>query len=253
MATPLFIAHRGASAEAPENTLPAFQLAWQQGADGIEGDFQLTRDGVIVCIHDPTTKRTAGKNLPVAETNLAELRQLDVGAWKGEPWQGTRIPTIDEVFAIVPEGRKIFIEIKCGPEILPPLKVAITESGLPPEQIVIISLDDAVIAEAKQHLPHIKALWVTDINTDKKRGTATPAVEEILAILEKIGADGVDCRSHPAIDKQFIQPLQKAHKEVHIWTVDEVPSAKKYQKLGVDSVTSNRAGWLKQQLGHRVS
>ena len=60
---PLLIAHRGASHEAPENTLAAFRLAWEQGADGIEGDFYLSKDGRIVCIHDKDTKRTAGKNL----------------------------------------------------------------------------------------------------------------------------------------------------------------------------------------------
>ncbi len=252
MATPLFIAHRGASEEAPENTLPAFQLAWQQGVDGIEGDFHLTRDGIIVCIHDPTTQRTAGKNLLVAETTLAELQQLDVGAWKGERWQGARIPTIDEVLATVPEGKRIFIEIKGGQAILPPLKVALAESGLAPEQIAIISLEAAVIAEAKRQLPHIKALWVTNFTTDEKRGTLSPSVEEIVATLKYIGGDGVDCCSHPAIDQPFIQTLRKAHKEIHIWTVNEVRTAKQYQKLGVDSVTSNLAGWLKQRLDNET-
>lgn len=247
-----FIAHRGASHEAPENTLPAFHLAWQQSADGIEGDFRLTKDGKIVCIHDATTQRTAGKNIKVAEATLAELQQLDAGIWKGEQWQGARIPTIDEVLATLPEGKRIFIEVKCGPEILPPLKVAIAESGVQPEQIVIISLDDVVIAEGKRQLPHIKALWVTDLNTDRKRGNVNPSLKEIVATLKKIGADGVDCRSHPVIDQQFIQTLRTAHKEVHVWTVDEVQTAKQYQKLGIDSLTSNCAGWLKQQLNSRT-
>ena len=88
------VAHRGASADAPENTVPAFQLAWERGADRIEGDFFLTSDGVIVCFHDKTTKRLGGGNLKVSSTPYQQLRALDVGAWKDPKWKGTRIPTL---------------------------------------------------------------------------------------------------------------------------------------------------------------
>ncbi|MDP7286911.1 MAG: glycerophosphodiester phosphodiesterase family protein, partial [Phycisphaerae bacterium] len=70
------VAHRGASRDAPENTIAAFELAWKQGADAIEGDFYLTKDRRIVCIHDSSTKRTARANLSVAKSTLAELRKL---------------------------------------------------------------------------------------------------------------------------------------------------------------------------------
>ena len=102
----LIIAHRGASADAPENTLAAFRLAWQQGADGIEGDFRLTSDGRIVCFHDDDTARVAGISLIVEETPLTKLRTLDVGAWKGKPWQGERIASLEEVLAEVPAGKQ---------------------------------------------------------------------------------------------------------------------------------------------------
>ena len=113
------VAHRGASADAPENTLAAFKLAWEQGADAIEGDFYLSADHEIVCIHDKDTERTApGQAVrKVSESTLDQLKQLDVGKWKGERFQGERIPTIEEVFAVIPKGKKILIEIKCGPEI----------------------------------------------------------------------------------------------------------------------------------------
>jgi len=75
----LIVAHRGASADAPENTLAAFQEAWRQGADAIEGDFWLTKDGRIVTLHDATTKRTAIKEFIVAETDWTTLKDLDVG------------------------------------------------------------------------------------------------------------------------------------------------------------------------------
>ncbi|MDP6721144.1 MAG: glycerophosphodiester phosphodiesterase family protein, partial [Pirellulaceae bacterium] len=93
----LIVAHRGASYDAPENTLAAFRLAWRQGADGIEGDFYLTKDGQIVCIHDADTKRTAGVSRQVAKSTLAELRELDVGRWKDEEFAGERMPTLQQV------------------------------------------------------------------------------------------------------------------------------------------------------------
>jgi glycerophosphoryl diester phosphodiesterase len=110
----LIIAHRGASHDAPENTLASFKLAWEQKADGIEGDFYLTKDGKIVCIHDKTTKRTSGQKveLDVAASTLAELRKVDVGAWKDPKYAGEKMPTLEEVLAIVPAGKVFFIEIK---------------------------------------------------------------------------------------------------------------------------------------------
>ena len=244
---PALIAHRGAARDAPENTLAAFNLAWQQGADGIEGDFHLTRDGEIVCIHDAVTSRTAGLARKVAEATLAELRELDVGSWKGQQWRGMRIPTLDEVLATVPAGKQVFIEVKCGPAILPALEAALAASGLQSGQAIVISFDARVVEEAKRLLPRTKALWLTDFESGTKTGVR-PSANEILETLEKIGANGVDCRSHWAVDEQFMETLRSAQKEVHIWTMDNVFVAKRYLQLGADSLTSNRAGWLKRQL-----
>ena len=113
------VAHRGTSHEAPENTVAAFRLAWEQGADAIEGDFYLSKDQQIVCIHDETTKRTSGEDRVVSECTLDELRRLDVGKWKHPRFEGERISTLAEVLRTVPDGKQIFIEIKCGPEIVP--------------------------------------------------------------------------------------------------------------------------------------
>lgn len=247
LSAPALIAHRGAAHDAPENTLAAFRLAWQQGADGIEGDFRLTGDGEIVCMHDADTKRTAGRAGKVAEATLAELRRLDVGCWKGEPWRGARIPTLGEVLATVPEGKQVFIEIKCGPEILPALKQALAGARLHSGQAVLMSFDAKVIAEAKRLLPQLKALWLTDFKPGLI-ARARPSAKEILQTLEKTGTDGVGCRPHRIVDQAFMQTLRTARKEVHLWTVDDTATAKRYLQLGADSLASNRAGWLKQQL-----
>lgn len=244
-----FIAHRGASYDAPENTVPAFHLAWQQGADGIEGDFYLTKDGEIVCIHDATTGRTAGQALRVTDTTLPELRRLDVGSWKGDSWRGTGIPTIHEVLEIVPEGKRIFIEIKHeGLEIIPMLKRKLAECSLRPEQTVVISFHRQTVAESKRLMPNLKALWVVGLRTDPKTGTMRPSALEILDTLRQTGADGVDCSAHAGVDQSFVGIFRAAQKEVHVWTVDDVATAKRVLQLGVDSITTNRPGWLRRQL-----
>ncbi len=126
----LIVAHRGASEDAPENTLPAFRLAWEQGADAIEGDFYRTKDGQIVCIHDGDTKRVAGEKLVVQESTLEELQRLDVGAWKGQQWAGTRIPTLREVLETVPAGKRFYVEVKGSAEMVPHLIEELGRSGL---------------------------------------------------------------------------------------------------------------------------
>lgn len=247
-AQPEIIAHRGASHDAPENTLAAFRAAWRQGADGIEGDFRLTKDGRIVCIHDADTRRVAGRAMTVAKSTLAELRRLDVGSWKHPKWAGERIPTIEEVLATVPRGKRIFIEIKCGPEILAPLAKALAASGLKPEQAAVIAFSAKVVAEAKRRLPGRKAFWLTGFRKDRKSGKVGPSAGEVVATLKKTGADGLDCNAHAAVDRDFVGRLRAAGMEFHAWTVDDPAVAKRFRQLGVDSLTTNRPGWLRRQL-----
>ena len=101
------VAHRGASADAPENTLAAIQLAWQQGADAAEIDVRLTVDGQLVAIHDETTLRTGSTDWKVKDHTLAELKTLDVGLWKSQQFVGEQIPTLAEVLDIVPPGKRL--------------------------------------------------------------------------------------------------------------------------------------------------
>lgn len=109
-AAPLVIAHRGASAIAPENTLPAFEQAVALGADGIELDAKLTRDGTAIAFHDPTLRRTTGLDGRPGDRDWEALKQADAGRWKGPAFRGIRIPTLNEVFEAV--GAKALINIE---------------------------------------------------------------------------------------------------------------------------------------------
>ena len=244
-AKPLIVAHRGASHDAPENTLPAFRLAWEQGSDAIEGDFLLTKDKRIVCIHDKTTERLAGRKLMVKDSTLAQLRKLDVGIKKGEKFKGAKIPTIAEVFATIPKGKKIFIEIKCGKEIIPPLLAAIKASELKDEQVTMICFQAEVVRIFKAKAPHYKAYWLTNFKRNDE-GVWTPSVETVLQTLKSTRADGLD--SHHGIPEDAARRILEEGFEWHVWTVNDLNAAKRLKALGVHSITTDVPGSLVKSL-----
>jgi len=243
---PMIIAHRGASEDAPENTIAAFELAWRQGADGIEGDFHLTGDGHIVCIHDKDTERVSGEKLLIRESTLQELRPLDVGAWHDETYRGERIPTLAEVFSTVPEDKVIYIEVKSGPEIIPALLEEIDNSGLRLEQIVVISFDKDVIKGLKAKAPQFKAYWLSSLERHKITGMVTPNPAAVLEILKDIRADGVSTNGNA--DESFVGSILNRGYEHHVWTIDDVDIARKFKEWGSLSITTNIPGVMKKRL-----
>ena len=236
------IGHRGASKDAPENTLSAFRLALEMGADGVEGDFRLTKDGQIVCMHDATTARTAGISLAVADTTLPALRQVDVGAWKGGKWSGERIPILQDIISLIPKEKKLLIELKSGPEIILPLKKILPESL---ENIAVLSFDAGLITLIRREIPAVKTLWLTDYRSVLITGEWLPSIGMILQTLQKTGATGLGSKAHHSIDAEFVQKLHDAGKEFHVWTVDSHRSAARFSALGADSIITNCPGKLK--------
>lgn len=247
MAEPIIIAHRGASKDAPENTLAAFREAWAQGADAIEADFRLTVDGAIVCIHDPVTDRVSSKSLVVAESTLAGLRSLDVGEWKGRSFRGERVPTMGEVLALVPPGKGIVMEIKCGLEIMPALDRVLAESTLSPEQIAIISFNDHFIQLFKQRHPRIAARWLAYVSLDEY-GEFVPGVPELVRTLSRCHADGLGASAHPGVTAAFVDGIRAAGHEFHVWTVDDLAEARRFRAFGVQSITTNEPGKIRAGL-----
>lgn len=248
IAEPLIVAHRGASQEAPENTIPAFKLAWQQGADAIEGDFHLTKDGHIVCIHDKDTKKVANKNLVVKDSTLAELRNLDVSSPHGKRFKSsaTTIPTIAEVFETIPNNKKIYIEIKCGPEIIPHLIEDIRKSRLITQQVVIISFNKFVLREIKKRAPEYKTSWLCKVKKNQD-GNLKPSLNQILHDLKTIQADGFS-PSHGALSEDIIQQIHQAGYACHVWTINNVGRSKKLKDWGVNSITTDIPDQIKQGL-----
>lgn len=245
---PLVVAHRGASADAPENTLPAFELAWKQGAGAIEGDFRLTADGEVVCIHDATTRRLWGGGLEVATSTLDELQELKMSYTAGKGQEGIRIPTLAEVLRTLPSGRSIFIEVKCGPEILPRMISFIEQSPVGPSQVVVIAYDPEVISTIKRKYPIISALWIVEIKA-ALWSAPRPAAAELLGKLRELQADGLSTNANPWINHEFIRAIREAGLAYNVWTVDSARKAARFISLGATSITTNCPGRVIKKLG----
>lgn len=244
-AEPWIIAHRGASHDAPENTLPAFELAWKQEADAIEGDFHLTKDGKIICIHDYDTKRVAGTKLIVKDSTMEQLRSLDAGQWFKPEFKGTRLPAFAEVAATVPDGKKFYIEVKCGPEIVPVLLKDLIKTGLDADQIVIISFNAAVIREMKKQAPGFKAYWLSSF---EKKSPLVPSMEQVLTTLRDIKADGFSSKADNRIDEAFISGIHQEGFSYHCWTVDDPSIGKRFLGMGTQSITTNKPALMRRAL-----
>lgn len=244
------VAHRGASHDAPENTLAAFKEAWVQKADGVEGDFYVTKDQQIVCIHDADTKRTAGQKLVVAQSTLAELRKLEYGAWKDSSFTGEPIPTFAEVLAVIPAGKLFVIELKTGPEIVPLLKAELAHLKPNFKNLLIIAFNQDTVSAVKRDLPKIRTHWLTGYRKDKQTGEWHPTASEVATALTKTNADGLGTQGNREIvTEAFIASLiQRGLKEFHVWTIDEPADARYFKNLGAVGITTNRPAFIRSAL-----
>ena len=247
---PAIVAHRGASADAPENTLAAFRAGFDQGADAVEGDFRSTRDGVIVAIHDADLRRTTGDPRRVDEIDFAELQRLDAGSWgrwRDGDFVGERVPSLEAILEVVPEGRGVVIEVKDSTRIVPALIEAVDGSGVAVDMITVISFDADVIAAVKSRRPDWRALWVTGFTRENDRWS--PDLSEMIETARRIRADGVDVQATlDVVDESFASSMREAGLELHVWTVDDPEVSRVMAELGVDSITTNRPATIRRAM-----
>ena len=233
-----YIAHRGASFLAPENTVSAVQLAWELKADAVEIDVHLTKDNRIVVFHDFNTRKITGQKLEIRETDSAVLRGLDVGLHKGDEFRGERMPFLEEVIATIPAGRKLVVEVKCGSEIIPALKKIVEESGKQ-EQLVFISFGWQTILDLKRSFPLNECYWLSSSRIGLP-GRMVSAAD--------YGLDGVNLH-HSVIDERIMNRAKSLGIKVWAWTIDDPAEVRRLAQLGVEGITTNRPGWLREQFG----
>lgn len=245
----LIIAHRGASFDAPENTLAAFDLAWKQQADGIEGDYCFTLDQQVVCIHDESTLRTGGVDLVVAGSTWDQLKLIDVGSWKDGLYRGQAIPTLAQVLDSTPKDRWCVLELKTGPEIVPLVEKTLNLSKFPLDNILIIAFDPQTIAESKRRMSTVKAHWLVDYLNDPESGWS-PSAERIIEVVHACGADGIGSQAlTEVLTPKFWNRLRIGGvSEFHVWTVDDPNDARYFRDLGAWGITTNKPAFIRQVL-----
>lgn len=257
MSSPLaavdIVAHRGASFDAPENTLAAEKLAWQQGADAVETDIQLTKDGRIIVCHDLTAKRTAGRDGKIVALTFDELRALDAGSWKDPKFAGEKLPSLDEQIALIPAGKRMLVEIKVGPEIVPELQRCLQRTGASERQITFISFKYEALQEVRKVLPRYRTLYLSgykapDPKAKDPKAKKQPTLDELIAQAKAAQLTGLDLQYTWPLTAADAKRIKSAGLELHVWTVDDVAVAKHWIGLGVASITTNRPGWLREQL-----
>jgi glycerophosphoryl diester phosphodiesterase len=245
------VAHRGASHDAPENTVASARLGWSQGADAVETDIHLTKDGRVIVCHDKTTKRTTGYDGVITAMTLAELRALDAGRWKGPEFAGEKLPLLEEQLALTPAGKTMLVEIKTGPEIVPELRRVLAASGATERNVTVISFNLETLKAVRRELPAFRTLYLMGYKApDAKdpKAKRTPAIDDVIRDAKAAGLTGLDLQYSWPLTPADVKRVRDAGLELHVWTVDDPAVARRWIGLGVASITTNRPGWLREQL-----
>jgi glycerophosphoryl diester phosphodiesterase len=239
---PFNFAHRGASYVAPANTLAAFLLAAELGADGIELDVHLSSDGEVVVIHDFSLDATTDGYGPVRAKTLAELKELDAGRWFDPTFAGQRIPTLQQVIDAV--GHRLFLNIELKSqsfrdEGLVVEVVRIVEDSQLIERVVISSFNPWALWRVKRLNPRIPVgLLYSPEEPLLLRGSWSRHLIRPEALHPE----------HTMVDGKYMRWAKEQGYRVHVWTVDEPADMEQLMRDGVDIMITNRPDLLHQML-----
>jgi glycerophosphoryl diester phosphodiesterase len=226
------IGHRGASGHAPENTMAAFRRAAEMGATFIETDLHISRDARLVAIHDATLDRTTSGKGQVKDFTLAELRELDAGAWFGPEFTGQRIPTLEEVLDFARQADVgLFLEIKqesaWGIE---HGLVAALRAAKESDRVVILSFSAGILRNVRR----LDATMMTGLLFD----SSGAANANILDTAREIGVRQVAPRLD-LLTPEFVEAAHRMDFQVVCWTANEPPQMQYAVASGVDGIMSD--------------
>jgi len=225
------IAHRGASFLAPENTMTAFKRAWSEGADGIELDIRLTRDGELVVFHDENGKRVVGHPQTIKESSFEELRAWDIGSWKDPSFAAEKIVLLSDVLKSSPENSLTMIEIKDGMEMIDPLKKLL--SGFPKKPVAILAFDAEVGAAAVENLKpfpvylNVKARKIISLGSFIKK-------------VQESKLHGLSLGWSRLMSRIIVSRIHEAGIPLAVWTMNNPADVIKAKEWGVDILMTDR-------------
>ena len=191
--------------------------------------------------------RTSGNPITIKDSEYEELSKLDIGSWFGEEWKEETIPLLSEVLDLIPKKKEIYIEVKTGTEITDQLIKDIYQYKAKIKEISIISFYPEVIKEIKSIAPELTANLLVNFEGHK-------LIEEndIVRMMKEINADGIGAQNHKSLDIHFFNKINRENKKVHVWTVNAKEEAKRYCELGLDSVTTNCPGKIREYLSNYI-
>lgn len=239
---PLIIAHRGASALAPENTMAAFELAYKLGADGIELDVMLSKDEELVVIHDDTVDRTTNGSGRVSDFPMRILRDLDAGSVFSEAFRGEKLPSLAEVYEHL--GGKLLINVELKNYASPfddlTLKVIkLTQDFNLVDSVLLSSFNPLNLRKARRELPAMKL------------GLLTFPAKAGVIMRGPLGRLFPYNALHPYyadVNKKLVDRMHAIDRKVNVWTVDEPEELRRMKVIGVDAVICNDPGASREVL-----
>jgi glycerophosphoryl diester phosphodiesterase len=242
VARPLFIAHRGASAEAPENTLAAFRRAIALGVDGIELDVQVSRDGVPMVFHDATLVRLTGARGRIAQFTRCELQEYRV--------RGEAIPTLAEVLALTRDRCVVEVELKLGTPVAPVVEsIRRARAG---NAVILASFERKLVAGARLLAPQLPRMLICE-GGGRSQSTVRAQVDRLAAVLAALGASGVSLHHEKIPSAEFIAALKCRGFCVWCWTVNQPRAMLRLARWGADAILSDDPALLRSTLPRSAS
>ena len=233
------IAHRGASATAPENTLAAFRLAVEKGADYVELDVQESADGEVMVVHDSDLMKLGGGPAKIWEMTAAELRSVDIGSYKGPQYAGERVPTLAEALEVCKGKSRVIVELKSygHDEKLQERVAAIVEAADMADQTVYMSLDHTMIGRMKRLRPS----WRCGVLVAKAVGDLTTLPADFLAVETRVATG------------RFVRRAHRAGRDVYAWTANDPAWMLAAMTHGVDGLITDKPDIARQVVARRAA
>jgi glycerophosphoryl diester phosphodiesterase len=237
----LIIAHRGASAYYPENTMIAFRKAVEMKADMLELDIQLSRDGIPVIFHDDTLERCTGHIGEISDYTIAELKKMDAGSWKSPDFTDEQIPALEEVLGFAKNKIAVNIEIKPNSESngIEEKALRLVEEYKMEHDVLFSSFDPEILIRLRMLSDSIPIALLYEKNNHRDRN--------VFDFITKYGINAFNC-SRWSIKKSWIKKLKRNNIPVLIYTVNSRWQMKKLIKQGVTGIFTNKPDLLRSQL-----
>jgi len=225
------IAHRGASGLAPENTLAAFRLALELGAQAVEFDVHQAADKELVVIHDEDLRRTAGRGEHIRDLSWQELCRFDVGSWFDRRFSAERVPRLDEVLDLVGGKAEVHLEIKRGSSRYPGIEARIVEllrRRRALKNCLVSSFDHQALTAVRDLEPRVRLGYLLG---------ETP-LETAWQETKGLKAESLHL-SRRQVSAARVSACHRRHLKILVYTVDDAAEARRLEGLGVDGIFSN--------------